>query len=234
MNRTILSLFFIALVISCGKEKKVFLPEIEYSKISEITDVSAAYLFYNEKEVDSVEFNRRNLIGTTNWLVNVDKRLNLKQVIPHIKFLQEKKKGSKHKNEGAKSYFTCHDTSINNLGFIAFTGIVYHTEPASDFFSEEKNKPDPIQLKANIQVNSSNNIEIMGVFDGFTSKESTINNLIEELKKLMENHKDTIEVVLSFSENLSFQEYISVKSKLETLDTKQFSILKHEFILASF
>ena len=81
--------FYILLIsvflFSCGNEKTLLLPEIEQSNITELQDVSAAYLFYDETKKDSVELNRKNLISTTNWLVNVDKRLTLKQAIPHIK-----------------------------------------------------------------------------------------------------------------------------------------------------
>lgn len=122
----ILSLIIVFLCISCGNKKELQLPEIDSTQITEITDVSAAYLFYDETQADSVELNRKNLISTTNWLVNVDKRLTLKQAIPHIKFLQDKKKSSSHKNEKAKNYFTCHDLSKNNLGFLEFTEINYH------------------------------------------------------------------------------------------------------------
>ena len=84
-------LLLFSLLISCGQDKTVQLPEIKHADISKINDVSAAYLFYDESKADSVELNRKNLISTTNWLVNVDKRLTLKQIIPHIKFLQDKK-----------------------------------------------------------------------------------------------------------------------------------------------
>ncbi len=119
-------LVILLLIFSCGKDKIVQLPEINHSEISEINDVSAAYLFYDETLPDSLEFNRKNLISTTNWLVNVDKRLTLKQAMPHIKFLQEKKQNAGHKNDNAKNYFTCNDTSKKNLGFIEFTDVVYH------------------------------------------------------------------------------------------------------------
>ena len=60
-------------------------------------------------------------------MVNIDKRLTLKQAIPHIKFLQDKKRNAEmHKNENAKNYYTCNDTSIKNLGFIEFTDVDYH------------------------------------------------------------------------------------------------------------
>ncbi len=58
------------LFFSCGKDKSVLLPEIENANITEILDVSPAYLFYDETQPDSLELNRKNLIGTTNWLAS--------------------------------------------------------------------------------------------------------------------------------------------------------------------
>ena len=98
MNRIFL-LLSITLLFSCGNEKELQLPQIENAKINQINDVSPAYLFYDETQPDSIELNRKNLISTTNWLVNVDKRLTLKQAIPKIKFLQEKKDTESIKNK---------------------------------------------------------------------------------------------------------------------------------------
>ncbi|MGB5420208.1 MAG: hypothetical protein WBN21_15385, partial [Algibacter sp.] len=89
-----LLLIILTVLFSCGSDKVIQLPEISHSEITEILDVSPAYLFYDETQVDSIELNRKNLISTTNWLINVDKRLTLKQVIPHIKYLQDKKANS--------------------------------------------------------------------------------------------------------------------------------------------
>ena len=72
-------LLVIFVLFSCGKEKIVQLPEIKHSDISEIQDVSAAYLFYDESNAEGYELNRKNLISTTHWLINA---LNLKTSNP--------------------------------------------------------------------------------------------------------------------------------------------------------
>ena len=64
-------------VLSCNNERVLQLPEVENAEITEVLDISPAYIFYDETQPDSNLFNRKNLIGTTNWLVNVDKRLTL-------------------------------------------------------------------------------------------------------------------------------------------------------------
>ncbi|MEM1003165.1 MAG: hypothetical protein AAGH46_11000, partial [Bacteroidota bacterium] len=110
------------ILTSCNNQRIIQLPEISESKITEVLDVSAAYIFYDETEKDSVLFNRKNLIGTTNWLVNVDKRLSLKQAMPHLVYLQNKRqKKGMHTNENAKNYFSCNNISKERLGFIEFT-----------------------------------------------------------------------------------------------------------------
>ncbi len=223
----ILLLLVALLLLSCGKEKVVLLPEISHSEITEINDVSAAYLFYDETQKDSVELNRKNLISTTNWLVNVDKRLTLKQVIPHIKFLQDKKKNAGHKNENAKNYFTCNDTSRGNLGFVEFTDVDYHQEPAGEYFSKTSSILKNIRFS--IITYSLENIEIMGFTDYLISKKTNLPDLIFQLKKLI-NPDMKVEIVLNLNEILKFQDYISLKSSISKLDLQNVIISNHEFI----
>ena len=214
-------------MFSCGNEKVIQLPQVSHSEITEINDVSAAYLFYDETQKDSVELNRKNLISTTNWLLNIDKRLTLKQVIPHIKFLQEKKSNSSHKNKNAKNYFTCNDTSRKNLGFIEFTDVAYHDEPAGEYFAKTSNIPENIRFS--IIYHSLKNIEIMGFTDYLISKKTNQSNLIFELKNLIDKDMKA-EIVLNFNQILSFQDYISLKSMMSNLDLQNVVISNHEFI----
>ncbi|WP_418603024.1 hypothetical protein [Hwangdonia sp.] len=225
MKHTFL-LIAILFFFSCGKDKVVLLPEISHSEITEILDVSPAYLFYDETQKDSVELNRKNLIVTTNWLVNVDKRLTLKQAIPHITFLQEKKRNSSHKNENAKNYFTCNDISRKNLGFIEFTDVFYHVESSSDYFNKNSNlKPSESSIGINVDFNNSITI-ITPDSDPFiiqTNKE----NVINDLKKVIPNTKT---VYLNFNSALTFQDYISLKSLILSLENKSIHISNNEFI----
>lgn len=211
---TISILFF-----SCGKDKVVKLPEINTSEISEINDVSAAYLFYDETKADSVDLNRKNLISTTNWLVNIDKRLTLKQVIPHIKFLQEKKANAGHKNEHAKNYFTCHDISKNNLGFIEFTNLVYNN---TNTLSNLKASPNEII----VNFNTSNIIRVINFKLDTVSKKTTKNNLAKTIKPF-DVPENTIK--LHFNSNLLFQDYITYKEHIIT-KIKHAKISPIEFI----
>lgn len=221
----ILLLFITFCFFSCGNEKVLQLPEINHSKITDIDDISPAYLFY-DLEKDSIELNRQNLISTTNWLVNVDKRLTLKLVIPQIKFLQNKKKRAGHKKEGIKNYYTCNDTSRKNLGFIEFTETVYHEETSANYLSKLSNINDS-QNSITINFDKNNKITIVnGVLKSNISN-STKENLLINLKKL-----DTLNgiIFLNFDETLNFQDYISYKSLIEKADLTETKISNNEFI----
>ncbi|MFG6687895.1 hypothetical protein ACGK9U_15035 [Mariniflexile sp. HNIBRBA6329] len=221
-------LIVLLFVFSCGKDKVVELPEINQSEISEIKDISAAYLFYDETQPDSLELNRKNLINTTNWLINVDKRLTLKQAIPKIKFLQEKKQKSEHKNENAKNYFTCNDTSKKNLGFVEFTNVVYHNEAFHDYVASNSNLDFSNKMK--IDFYSSNEIYLEFPLFDITSVLSKKNNLLNNIKRILTNELSPVEIILSFNQNLTIQDYISYKLMFSELDLKNVTISNHEFI----
>lgn len=219
----IILLFF----ISCGKEKIVQLPEIDQAPISEVNDLSAAYVFYDETQPDSVELNRKNLISTTNWLVNVDKRLTLKQAISQIMLLQEKRRSAQmHKNENAKNYYTCNDTSKKTLGFIDFTEVVYHTESSENYISKIPELENTKNMKS-LSFNLDNTVSFID-----SSKEpyisvSSRNELINDLKKM-----DTINytILLNFDKDLSFQDYITYKSMLLKSNFENLKISNQEFL----
>lgn len=201
---------------SCNNEKVIQLPEIQHAKITEILDVSPAYIFYNETQPDSVELNRKNLIISTNWLFNVDKRLTLEQAIPKIKFLQDKKRNAKmHKNEAAKNYYTCNDSSIKNLGFIDFTDLNY----VEEINSENNNI---------IAINSLNDITVQ--HQDLKLSEVDIDNLIIQLENNFSNSEENIVLTLHLNKKLKFQDYITVKNKLQNLNFETIVIDNNEYI----
>ncbi|TYA58199.1 hypothetical protein [Formosa maritima] len=209
------------LLMSCGNDKIVQLPEINHSEISEIIDVSAAYLFYDETKADSIELNRKTLISTTNWLINVDKRLTLKQAIPKIIFLQNKKRNAEvHKNEAARNYYTCHDTSINNLGFIDFTDIFYIKKSTDEVVKELNDFHLIFNNLSDIRITASNSKELA------TSEF----NLIQNIKNVILENDDPKTLHLFFNEDLSFQNYITFKSLLNQLNSENVIIANKEFV----
>ncbi|WP_159017858.1 hypothetical protein [Algibacter sp. L3A6] len=221
----LLAFFITVLFFSCDNEKILQLPEISHSKITEIDDISPAYLFY-DSEKDSIELNRKNLISTTNWLVNVDKRLSLKLAIPQITFLQNKKKNAGHKKEGIKNYFTCNDTSLKSLGFIEFTETVYHEETSWEYLAKLSDLNES-KNAISISFDNTNSISIIEVDSSLTSTKTDKNNLLADLKKQDLANRN---IYLNFNVDLNFQDYITYKSLLEKADLKESKISNNEFI----
>jgi len=209
------------LLVSCGNEKVVQLPEITHSDFNKILDVSHAYLFYDETKADSIELNRKNLISTTNWLINVDKRLTLKQVLPKIIFLQDKKRNAEiHKNEDAKNYYTCHNTSITNLGFIEFTDVYYKEKHPNDFIIDEENHGIIFNTNSDIKIVRNNNQVL----------ETSETKILEDIKSVFSENSKPKTLHLFFNKSLSFQDYITLKSLLNKLETQNLAIANEEYV----
>ncbi|WP_242087425.1 hypothetical protein [Aestuariivivens sediminis] len=215
------------LILSCNNKTIIQLAEIDHSKITQIREVSAVYLFYDETQIDSVRLNRKNSISTTNWLVNVDKRLTLKQVIPHIKFLQDKKQHAGHHNPNAKNYFTCHDTSRNNLGFLEFTNTKFEDEVSDQVFLNEAERSHVIHIR----VGSLSQIQITCFFDTLAFKWSTIENLKNDMTSLWPQDNKYTKIILSFDNKMSFQDYVTIKSVLSNIEMENVVISNTEYIL---
>lgn len=228
-------LLIILSCLSCNNERLLHLPEIENAEVTKVLDVSPAYIFYDDTQPDSTLLNRKNLIITTNWLVNVDKRLRLEQAIPHIQFLQDKKRNAEmHKNEDAKNYFTCNDTSIGNLGFLEFTDVYYHfKETNKEAFTTDKDsiskQINPKYLNTQIcelQFLALNNISL--VINPETTIKLSIDNLVSFLQN--EDESYSCKLQMRFSSELSFQDYITIKSKLSKIESDKIVIDTNEFI----
>lgn len=127
--KRIASLFVVFLLISCNDKEEMLLPKADITIVKEVYDHSPIYLFFRVKGKDTLaELNRKNAIGTSNWIFNIDKRLPLKVVIPHLQFMKEKRKKGMHTNDKAEDYFSYADSISKNLAFLPFTKVEYKLE----------------------------------------------------------------------------------------------------------
>ena len=124
------SLILVFLLLSCGNKESILLPKSNVTIVSDVVDHSPIYIFFRTKSKDTLaEVNRKNSIISTNWILNVDKRLPLRIAIPEIMKLQQKKREEKaHKNEKAENYYSYADSIHKNLAFISFTNVYYKLE----------------------------------------------------------------------------------------------------------
>jgi len=125
-------LFGIVLVLcfSCGNKEDVLLPKSDVTIVKDVVDLSPIYIFFRVNGKDTLaEVNRKNSIITTNWILNIDKRLPLRLVIPEVIKLQQRKREEKeHRNELALNYYSYADSIGKNLAFIPFTEVFYKME----------------------------------------------------------------------------------------------------------
>lgn len=217
------------LVFGCADaEKTILLPKIQDAFVNELTDVSPAFIFFDTTKKDSLELNRKNLISTTNWLVNVDKRHNLNNAIPSIVLLQNKKRDAKmHKNDAARNYFSCNDISKQTLGFIDFTDVYYEFEATNSYIGNLGIK-DSVHEKVVIEFNPDN---VINIYYPSQHQLRFKGNLSEILEKEVFKNTQSDMIYLAFNGNLSFQEYITAKRKIEIFAKNKVSIASTEYII---
>ena len=196
---------------SCGKKEDILLPKANTTIVKNVDDLSPIYIFFRTKGIDTLaEVNRKNSIISTNWILNVDKRLPLRLAIPEIMKLQQKKREEKaHKNEKAENYYSYADTIGKNLAFIPFTNVYYKLE-----------KP-----KSGIVVFFDKNNEIL-VDDTVVKQEE----LQAYLNKSLNNK--SMQYIFCFDKNLNFGSYIQNKIFINSLKlpSSEINIKQEEFI----
>ncbi|MBT8270717.1 MAG: hypothetical protein HKO90_05890 [Flavobacteriaceae bacterium] len=224
MTRVILVLVLTAFILSCEK-REVQLAESFLSDITVVRDVSPIYVFYDE-HTGAAEFNRNNMIGTTNWLVNIDKRLNMAQVYPHLQFLYKKRNGDgMHKNTAARNYFSCSNPELQNLTFLDFTNTVYHGGSIAEFLSGFEQDSTEIPVIVNFET-TDDILIIKGAKEHRAARKSWLDTLLT----IIRSDEPTNRVYLNINGEMNFQDYIHMRSSVDTLTQDKVQISNHEFI----
>lgn len=195
------SLILVFVMVSCGNQEDILLPKSNVTLVADVQDHSPIYMFFRVKAKDTlIEVNRKNSIISTNWILNIDKRLPLRVVIPEVMKLQEKKREEVvHKNELAENYYSYADSIGRNMAFLPFTKVYYKME-----------KP-----KSNFVIFFSKNNQIYG--DGFSGSR-------EELKQHLTSFEDKYRNIrFGFDKNMSYGTYIQIEIFIQSLkfDSKE-------------
>ena len=197
-------------LFSCGNKEDIMLPKSNTSIVKSVDDLSPIYIFFRTKGKDTLaEVNRKNSIISTNWILNVDKRLPLRLAIPEIMKLQQKKRQEKaHKNEKAENYYSYADTIGKNLAFIPFTNVYYTIgEPAA----------------GNMIIRFKKRNDLVKVGDKVIQKSELVNYVYSIA------HKVQPIIFLVFDKNMSYEEYIQIKILVRKFDSYNDEVPK-EFI----
>lgn len=197
-------------LFSCGNKEDVLLPKAAVTIVKNVDDLSPIYIFFRTKGRDTLaEVNRKNSIISTNWILNVDKRLPLRLVIPEIMKLQQKKREEKaHKNENAENYYSYADTIGKNLAFLPFTKVYYTIgEPAA----------------GNMIIRFKKRNDLVKVGDKEIQKSELVNYVYSI------DHIVQPIIFLVFDKNMSYKEYIQTKILVRKFDSYNDEVPK-EFI----
>jgi hypothetical protein len=214
------------LFFSCQKE--VQLVKAGRTVDSTVVDHSPVYMFMETKGTDTIiDVNRKNTIGTTNWIFNIDKRLPLKLVIPEVIKLQQKREGAQlHKNDEAMNYFSYTDSVQKTLAFMPFKEISYaYNSYFSSFYVKEN--VDYHQHFQTFYVNFRANSTVS--VDGNAVEVEELYDFLKEYTAFSSQGKRIL-IYLNFNENLSFDNYLSKVILLKGLENEMCTIAPTHFI----
>lgn len=217
----IITLAILIFTISCEK-KSVQLPVLNISGIQDtIYDNSQIWLFFKIQDGDTiVELNRNNSISTTNWIFNIDKRLPLHQVIPHLKKLIEKReRPAMHpKDKDDTNYFSYVDSGSNTLSTVQFDVINYITDKSIDKTGLANND----SLSKHLFIDYSKN--------GISVNDSIMS--IDQFSHYLNQQHDTINLRLHLSVDKyqSYHDYLHLKAVLQKSKNEDIIIDKNEYV----
>lgn len=214
--KKIASLVLVLVLISCNSNEEMLLPKADKTIVKEVYDHSPIYLFFRVKGKDTVaELNRKNAIGTSNWIFNIDKRLPLKVVIPHLQFMKEKRKKGMHTNDKAEDYFSYADSIGKNLAFLPFTKVKYKLEKPKDGVQIFFSKDNKIVVFSNLSE---------------TGKEVTKHELLKYLLELKSDK--SMQFFFCHDQNCSYEQFLrnSIFISEFKLQIPVYSITTEEFI----
>ncbi|ABQ06510.1 hypothetical protein [Flavobacterium johnsoniae] len=205
------SILIICLLFSCGKKEDVLLPKSNISIVKDVQDHSPIYIFFKKEGKDTIaDLNRKSAIISTNWILNIDKRLPLKVVIAEVIKMQEKKRNEKmHQNEESENYYSYADSIGKNLAFLPFTKVFYKME-----------KPGRENFVVYFRKGKKQ------VFMG--NKEIQISNILKYFYSI--KFQSVPDLVFFFDKNMSYEEYIQYKILLQKDVTYNLDKLPVEFI----
>ncbi len=224
MKKT-LFLLFISISLTACSDKEIQLPDASFESSSTIEDVSSAFVFYDEA-TGNAEMNKNNLISTTNWIINIDKRLSLADVMPYVQELQAKRdKKSIHKNEAARTYLGGYDTNEQQPVFIDISDNRYNDGSALANFTNAGRSldfSDKIFLSFDV-----NKVTILNDDEMTTT---TFGDFHKILFKLLQKSRIPKKVFTSYHQDLSYQDFYKLKSTLANVQFINGSLAQNEFI----
>jgi len=203
-------LLILFVLLSCGNKEDILLPKSNVTIVSNVVDHSPIYIFFRTKGKDTLaEVNRKNSIISTNWILNIDKRLPLRLVIPEVMKLQEKKRNSAHKSELAENYYSYADSIGKNMAFLPFTKVYYIIGEPAD--------------AGDVIIRFSKGTDLV-LIDGNKIQKKELVSYVFSISHIIQPR-----IFLVFDKNMSYGEYIQTKILVRKFDSYNDEVPK-EFI----
>lgn len=126
MSKYIYVVLFVFFLTSCSK-KSVELPLIPVSGTTNIFNYSEIWVFYKlDKQEVKANANLNNVISSTHWIINIDKKLPMQEIVPILETIKEKRaKKSPHSVENMNNYLSYSNTKDKNISLINIDSTQY-------------------------------------------------------------------------------------------------------------
>ncbi len=201
----LLSVFF----LSC-QNAEVKVPINDNPGLNEVWDNSRVYILMKTEEGKQLpDLKLGQVITTTHWLVAVDKRLLMKDLVQPIeKVIKKRHKKSIHSKEGTHAYFSYLDSVSNKMAFIDFDSIQFTSQvyPSKKYF-EKYHKADAEFNKFHLTV-LQNELVLSDTihFDSAFSKEQITDSIWKVIGKKTNEKQNRL--YISFDESMNFDRFL--------------------------
>ncbi|MBL4746874.1 MAG: hypothetical protein JKY08_10980 [Flavobacteriaceae bacterium] len=222
----LIKLFLCCLVFASCAKKEIQIPLIAADGLQEIKNFSEVWMFFEIKNKDtSAVLNRTNTIISTNWVYNIDKKLPLKKVLPLLKKMKYKHKNGMHADKKTRDFYSYSNTSNKMLSFLEFTHVTFMEDSIT---SKEwlKASGDSYAVYHNLNLRFYKNTVYIN--DSNIGTEDLKATLLEFIEFSSEGSQTLIH--LNFDNTLSYQEYLSYKTMISSLQSAAIKISLNEFI----
>ena len=225
----LIKLFLLCLVMtsitSCAK-KEIQIPLIAAEGVQEIKNFSEVWIFFEVKNTDTIAvLNRSNTIISTNWVYNIDKKLPMKKVIPLLKKMKYKHKNGMHADKKTLDFYSYSNTTNKMLSFIEFTQVTFMGDSTT---SKELLKLEGDSYAAYHNLNLKFYKNTVYINDSDVGTEDLKKTLQEFIDFSAEGRQTLIH--LNFDNSLNYQEYLTFKTMVSSLQSAAIKISLKEFI----
>lgn len=208
-------LFTISISLISCHNKSLQLPQVPVAGESEKMNHSQIWVFY-ENESAKADLNKNNTISSTDWIINIDKRLVLSEVIPVFQMIKKKRaKKSIHSVEGMQNFLTYSDTGNKKIALFSIDSIQYMMQSQAEIAKIEQEIPCDYTLEFNKDAIWFNQQKFP----------------TDQWQNLLLDTLTSGRIQLHFDSKLSYQDYMLYRLSLKDRLYKEVLIEETEYII---